>query len=182
MPQARFSMSSQGAAEYRALARSLRQAGRKDLRAKLRKKIVEAGKPVVDDVKSAVQGIAVTGSRGGGSSQRRKFLSAKRTISARRKTGLRRSIASATGLRITSRGVRIIVNSDRLPQDQRNLPRHLDSPKGWRHPVFGNWHNGRKPVHQRGQPYFAVTIKRHAPRFRRAILEAMDEIRQEIEK
>jgi hypothetical protein len=74
--------------------------------------------------------------------------------------------------------VRIVVASSRLPADQQSLPRHLDSPKGWRHPVFGNKNNW---VHQQGKPYFATTIKRHAPAFRRAVISAMETIRSRIE-
>lgn len=184
-----FSMAAQGAREYRELAEKLRRAGRKDLRAKMRKKITEAGNPVVDEVRDVVTHLPVTGTRGGGTKQRRGHNVARarateraKNAAGRRRSGLRRTIASATRLQVTAKGIRIVVNSDRLPVDQRTLPRHLDSPKGWRHPVFGNWKGGRKPVHQQGKPYFAVTIKKRAPQFRQAILRAIDEIKAELER
>jgi hypothetical protein len=183
MATAGISISSQGVKEYRDLARRLREAGRRELRAALRKHIADAGRPVLDEVRTAARTLPVSGSRGGGTAQRRRFATAnasdKRKLSAgRRKVGLRRSIASAIKLQVTARGVRFIVNSTQLPPDQRTLPRHLDSPKGWRHPVFGN---REQWVHQEGKPYFATTIKKRAPQFRRAILDAMEEIRRELE-
>lgn len=186
MAAVQFSMSTQGAREYRDLAARLKKAARKDLRAALRKRITDAGRPVVDEVKAAVQNLPITGTRGGGTKQRKGHNVARarateraKNAARRRKAGLRRTIASATRLQVTARGVRIVVNSGRLPESQRTLPRHLDSPKGWRHPVFGNKEHW---VHQQGKPYFATTIKRRAPQFRQAVLKAMDEIRAELEK
>lgn len=185
MPPAKFSVSAQGYAQYRELAKKLRAAGRRDLRKQLRTRITDAGKPVVEDVRNAVLAVKTTSTRGGGTKQRREFNVGRATTerakksASRRRSGLRRSIASATKLQITARGVRFVVNSNALPVDQRHLPRHLDSAKGWRHPVFGDRHNW---VHQQGQPWFGATIKRKAPAFRQAILKAMDDVRAELEK
>lgn len=188
---ARISISTKGAEEFRALAKRLREAGRKDLRKELRTKINEAGRPVLDEVRAAVRALPVSGGRGGGTKQRLSFLeerskgSKRKAVTSvraernrRRRAGLRASIASATKLQITAKGVRFVVNSNRLPVDQRTLPRHLDSPKGWRHPVFGD---RDKWVHQHGKPYFGATIKKNAPKFRQAIFAAMDEIQKDIE-
>jgi hypothetical protein len=90
---------------------------------------------------------------------------------------LRESIARATKLQITGRGVKFHVVSAQLPESQKNLPRLLDSDKGWRHPVFGNREDW---VDQKGQPYFGQTIKRRAPEFRRAIEKAMGEIQTDL--
>lgn len=186
MPPVGISISASNAKAYRDLAKALRKAGKKDLRSKLRKKIVEAGRPVVDEVRAAVRDVQVT-SRGGGRKQRRNYNVGRATTArakasaGRRGSGLRDSIASATRLQITAKGVRFSVNSARLPADQRHLPRHLDNPKGWRHPTFGRRGEGDW-VGQQGRPYFAVTIKKRAPAFRRAILNAMEEIRRDLEK
>jgi hypothetical protein len=183
MGNVRISLASENVGQYRAAAKKLRDAGRKDLRSALRKRISEAGKPVVDEVKAAVRDLHVTSSHGGGTAQRRGFnVSRTKTAKAadrakRRGAGLRETIAKATRQQITAKGVRIIVDSKKLPEDQRSLPRHLDSDKGWRHPVFG--HHGW--VSQKGGPYFANTIKKRAPDFRKAIVTAMDEITAEIE-
>lgn len=184
MPPVGFGIKIANAQAYRQLAKDLRKAGRTDLRKALRKKISEAGRPVLDDVKAAVRELPVT-SRGGGTGQRRRHNVARattdraKTSAARRHAGLRATIASATKLQITAKGVRFVVQSSKLPPDQQSLPRHLDSEKGWRHPTFGDRDNW---VHQRGRPYFAVTIKKKAPTFRRAALEAMEEIRKQIER
>jgi hypothetical protein len=183
MGNVRVSLAAQNVGQYRELARKLRDAGRKDLRSALRKRISEAGKPVVEDVRAAVRDLRVT-SHGGGTAQRRRYnVSRAKTTKAadraqRRAAGLRQTIASATRLQQTTKGIRIVINSQRLPEDQRSLPRRLDSDKGWRHPVFGNRSNW---VSQKGGPYFATTIKKRAPAFRQAIVDAMDEITAELE-
>lgn len=181
----RISLSVEGAEQYRELAKRLKANGPKgkQLRKKLRGKIADAGRPVVDEVRTAVRGLNVT-SHGGGTAQRRAFNVSRATTArakrsaARRSAGLRDSVAAATRLQITAKGVRISVNSSRLPLDQKNLPRHLDSAKGWRHPVFGNTSNW---VSQKGGPYFGATIRRRAPKFRQAVLDAMNETAREIE-
>lgn len=184
MPPVGIGVKVANAQAYRQLAKDLRKAGRTDLRKALRKKISEAGKPVLEDVKAAARAIPVT-SRGGGTRQRRRYNVSRATTdrakqsAERRHAGLRATIAAATKLQITAKGVRFVVQSSKLPADQQSLPRHLDSEKGWRHPVFGDknvW------VHQKGRPYFGATIKKKAPAFRRAIVEAMEEIRREIDK
>lgn len=192
MGEVRVSLAAQNVGAYRALAKRLRGAGRKDLRAKLREKINEAGKPVVEDVRTAVRSLQVT-SHGGGGKRRQQFAALQAGRRAhrrgadvraaaqrafRRSTRLRDAVASATKLQITGKGVRFVVASGQLPESQRTLPRHLDSPKGWRHPVFGNKEHW---VSQKGGPWFAETIKKKAPAFRSAIVKAMDEITKDIE-
>jgi hypothetical protein len=181
--------SGQAGLEFRALAKKLRRAGATDLRKSLRQKISAAGGPVVDDVKQAVRDLQVTSSHGGGTGQRRKHnvgrakASAKTDLAKARKrmerrgAGLRETVAAGVRLQTTAKGVKIIATSDRLPESQKSLPRHLDSDKGWRHPVFGDTN---KWVHQRGGPWFAATIKPKAPAFRAACLEAMDEIKDQL--
>ncbi|MEU0797178.1 hypothetical protein ABZ342_44550 [Amycolatopsis sp. NPDC005961] len=193
MAIARVSISAVGYDEWRRLARSLRGAP-KDLRASLRKQIVDAGQPVLADVKQAARSIPVTSSRGGGGKRRQTYSSlqvgrrahaagrdvAKAALRAgRRSGGLRNRIASSAKLQIRARGIRFVIDASSLPESQRSLPRHLDSPKGWRHPVFGDRENW---VHQQGKPYFAATISRKAPEFRRAILNAISETQDKIQK
>lgn len=185
MPPIGFDIKVSNAQAYRQLAKNLRQAGRKDLRKKLRQRITDAGRPVLDDVKSAVRNIPIT-SHGGGTSQRRRYNVGRATTerakeaARRRGAGLRQTIASAAKLQVTAKGVRFVIQSSKLPADQRHLPRHLDSEKGWRHPTFGRRGEGDW-VDQRGRPYFATTIKKRAPAFRRAVLDAMDEIAKELD-
>lgn len=196
--------SGQSGRQARDLAKKLRSAGRTDLRRNLRKTIADAGRPVLDEVKAAVRELRVTSksddrrhfthadsSHGGGTGQRRAHnvskaratakasLEKARERAGRRRAGLRGSVAAATKLQITAKGVRFVVSSAQLPESQKSLPRHLDSAKGWRHPVFGNrevW------VAERGGPWFAETLKKRAPEFRAAVVDAMEQTRAELEK
>ncbi|MFD9943196.1 hypothetical protein ACFWYW_14615 [Nonomuraea sp. NPDC059023] len=182
-----------GAEQLSRLSQRLKDAGRKDLNKELNKAIRTAAKPAVADTKRAINTLPVRGARGGGGRQRERHHydrsrakdEDKRKLRAQRSSGLRATVASAVRLKIrtgrTSRGtrVRIEVDSGRLPADQRNLPRHLDNPKGWRHPVFGNdevW------VAQFGRPWFASTIRRHLPTVRAAVQTALNTIATKIEK
>lgn len=189
MPEISLS-AGQAGQQFRLLAKKLRQAGAVDLRKALRQKIVAAGGPVVDEVKQAVRDLNVTSSHGGGTLQRRGFNVSRAKASAktdlaeaqqraeRRGAGLRETVAAGVRLQVTAKGVKIIASSARLPDSQKSLPRHLDSDKGWRHPVFGNKESW---VHQRGGPWFASTIKPKAPAFRAAIVDAMEDIKKQLD-
>jgi hypothetical protein len=184
MGELRISMAIEGADRYRELAKKLRGPAKKKLRADLRTQINEAGKPVLDEVRERVRTLPINSGHGGGNAQRRSFNVSKarteRAIknAAKRPAGLRETIAKATKLQITAKGVRFVVASSALPADQVSLPRHLDSVKGWRHPTFAH-----KPwVDQKGQPWFASTISKRAPQFRRAALNAIDQTIEELEK
>jgi hypothetical protein len=169
--------------DYHALAGQLRK--RKQHRKTLRTRVSDAGRPVLAEVRTAVRELHVTGSGGGGQEQRRRYnvgrakteKSAK--AAARRNAGLRRTIASATRLTVTARGVKFVVDENRLPGNQRGLPRALDSAKGWKHPVYGR--TDIPKVRQKGGPWFASTIAKHEQSFRRAIVQAMDEIKRDID-
>lgn len=183
MPTVGFSLASEGAQEFRDLAKRLRKSP--ELRKRLRKNIQAAGRPVVNDVRTAVKTVRVKSTRGGGSKSRRDYnverasTGQAEAYALRRGAGLRDTVARATKLELTNRGVRIVVRGSALPDDQRSLPRHLDSEKGWRHPVFGN---REEWVTQRGTPWFAVTIQKKARTFRKAVLDAMEETKRGLEK
>ncbi|MFE6846569.1 hypothetical protein [Streptomyces sp. NPDC057686] len=56
-------------------------------------------------------------------------------------TGLRRRVAAGVGMRVsTSRNPGIRVTTSMRDPSEASLPHHLDDPRGWRHPVFGNRH------------------------------------------
>lgn len=195
MPPIRVSLAAQNVDKWRDTAKRLRKAGEQGqtLRKKLRTEIANAGKPVLDEVRQAVFDLRVTSSHGGGTTRRKQFAALQAARRAHKRGGdvraaavraakhphsLRRDVAAATKLQITTKGVRFVTSSSQLPESQRTLPRHLDSPKGWRHPVFGNRANW---VSQRGGPWFASTISKWAPEFRAAIVKAMDDTVSEIE-
>lgn len=172
------------ATDYRHLSGKLRN--KKEHRKMLRTKVSAAGKPVLDEVRTAVLELRITGSgRGGGTARRREYNVARakteRVAKAalKRRAGLRRTVASATKLQITAKGVRFIVDEDKMPPEQRGLPRALDLEKGWNHPVYGR--SDRPKVHQAGGPWFKSTIQKHEQSFRQAIVQAMEEIKRDVE-
>lgn len=179
----------EGADQLGALSRRLKQAGRKDLQKELGKAVRSGAKPAVAATKAAILTVPVRGTRGGGAAARQFHHferskakgEEKRRAKARRQSGLRKTISGAIRLRVKTgaktAAVRIEVDGSKLPVDQRTLPRHLDNPKGWRHPTFG-----RDPwVVQKGRPWFQVTIRRHLPAVRANVLKAMDDIAKKIE-
>ncbi|SEF34406.1 hypothetical protein SAMN05421837_107374 [Amycolatopsis pretoriensis] len=182
--EAELILNAEARRDYRELAAKLRK--RKEHRKTLRKKIADAGRPILAEVRTAVQELRVTGRSGGGAKQRRLHNVARaRTeraaqAAARRHAGLRRTVASATNLKVTAKGVKFVVDENRLPANQRGLPRALDLRKGWDHPVFGRADIPK--AHQKGGPWFASTIAKHEQAFRHAIVEAMDEIKRDIEE
>lgn len=178
-----------GADQLYELNKRLKEADKK-LVTKLRKAIRTGAKPAVVATKAAVKTIPVTGSHGGGGKAReghhfdrsKAKSEEKRRAKARRASGLRTTIAGAIKLSVKTgartAAVRIEVDESKLPPDQRSLPRHLDNPKGWRHPTFG-----RDPwVAQKGSPWFETTIRKNLTTVQTAILQAMDELAKEIEK
>jgi hypothetical protein len=165
----------------------LKTAGRGDLRKQLNKSIKDAGRPIVENVRNAAQGLHSNSSHGGGARQRQKYAASRaRTERAaanalRRSGSLRRRVASATTLESTQRGVRFVVRSAQLPPDQRSLPRHMNSEKGTRHPVFGNRDNW---VSQTWRPagFFSKTISQKSHDFRRYIGAQLEEIKKQIDR
>lgn len=170
-------LSVSGQHELKALAHRLKT-GAKELRPELRKAIKKAAAPAVRDVQEAARTISVRGARGGGRAARALHHASR----AKRKAdhGLRATIARATRADIKLGGeprVTIRTYSRYLPADQRRLPRLLDRPQGWRHPVFGNRESWAA---QFGEPWFGHTLKKHGPKVRDEVLDAMHRVGQKI--
>lgn len=93
--------------------------------------------------------------------------------------GLRASTARAIKSKVnyTGRklGARLMVDPSAMPPSQRRLPRHLDNPRGWRHPTFHN-RTARGWVTQYGEPYFSLPIERHREQIRREIKADIDDV------
>lgn len=186
-------LAAEGASELRKLGERIKEAGRDDLRKKMRKHIRDAGQPAVQDLRRAVMGVNVT-RRLDTYSRRWDDASGKfvfRDLAApregrwgRRSTGLRARTARAIGISQTRKGIRIQVSPKRFGDYGVTLPRYLDteaSPRWikWRHPVFGNpdvW------VEQQGEPWFFVTVTKHREKFRQAVSDAIDEMIRELER
>ncbi|MGO1049781.1 hypothetical protein [Crossiella sp. CA198] len=171
-----------GADRFKVVAAKLKKAGHNDIYRSLAKAIRVSTKPAVDDVKRAVETLQIdgegSGGRGGGARARAGHALSKRkrlTDAARAKaqagSGLRASVSRAIRTHIRASGrptaaVRIKVERNLLPPDQRKLPGHME--KGsWRHPVFGNQENW---VGQTSTPgWFKGTLRRHGPGIHREI-------------
>lgn len=177
--------------DLRALAAACRMVGDGG---EVRKEFIKAMRPVVnraaEDVRSTVRALPVsaratwqTGNSGFAARTAYQYRQSgyKSTRRARSRGGLRESIARSTRTSIRTGGrnpsIRVRVDPKGLPPDQRKLPMYLDSPKGWRHPLFGN---RSKWVHQQGKPYFATTLNEHAPEYAAAAGEVIDRISRRI--
>jgi hypothetical protein len=135
---------------------------------KARRNIQTASAPVITALRSAVMSVQVESSRGG-------------VAPPVRDRGLRQAVARALTVNVTSTGVRISVNAGQVdPKYGHSLPKYLDADlsryQRWAHPVFG----GSVWVTQTGQPWFFVTISRHARTYEQAVLDAIDETIREL--
>jgi len=148
---------------------------------KLRKAMFDelrlAAKPVVDDMKSSVLAVDSKGKAIGNARRAAHSLRGAKTVTDKKVrkaiggSGLRASIARAVHIKIADKGfkvgVRVRVDGTKLPPDQKYLPRGLDSPKGWRHPIFktDTW------AQQYGNPpgWFTSTAKAHRPMVERRL-------------
>ncbi|MCK2242144.1 MULTISPECIES: hypothetical protein [unclassified Crossiella] len=171
-----------GADRFKVVAAKLKKAGHTGIYRSLAKAIRVSTKDAVDDVKRTVESLQIdgqgSGGRGGGArarsahalSKRRKISAAARA-KAQAGSGLRASVSRAIRTHIRASGrptaaVRIKVERNLMPPDQRKLPGHME--KGsWRHPVFGNQQNW---VAQTSTPnWFKGTLRKHGPAVRREI-------------
>ncbi len=187
-------------AGFAEVSRILRRAGEDELRKRMYAEARAVAKPILNDLRSAALALDSSAKSNGGGTARAKrtaravgkaesaFGYSDRQIEAadKRGGGLRQAVARS--LRIVARdsgykvGVRIKTEGNRLPPDQRYLPRGLDSAKGWRHPVFksGEW------VTQYGNPpgWFLTTAGAHRPdadrRLRKVVQTFIDELAQKL--
>lgn len=150
-----------GVQKYRALSARLKKASNgRELQRELQLRINLAGRPALMSAQRAVEAVEVQSASGGG----------------RKSTGLRRRIAAATEIRLLPSGIRIRVVGKRVdPVYGRTLARLMNDTNGrpWVHPLFGNQEQQHT---QKGREWFAPSIRAHAPQFRQAALDAMDEI------
>jgi hypothetical protein len=113
--------------------------GPANIRKALNKEIKDAAKPVEDAMRRNILQIQSRGVRGGGGSQRE---AAGTTPSGRlpTHTGLRAVTARALQTKITYRGtgagVRIRVDTSKMPSDQKNMPSKMNAGRV-RHPIMG---------------------------------------------
>lgn len=178
-----------GAERFRDAARLCREAERADLRREMVKGMRSAGREILDDQRAEVRRLQISGRRFYGTGVKRVVGADGQTrqVPVRyrpntRSTGLRDRVARSLALELKSTGsarVRFVAKPEKLPANERNMPRNLDNPKGWRHPVYGNrqmW------VAQQGGSWFWPPIKRGIRVFRQRIDEAITATVNKIER
>jgi hypothetical protein len=159
------------------LAVKLKVAGdeSKGLKLELRRGLRKTAEPMLSAVKDAVRSISIKGVRGGGRWARYAHRPRAKSL------GLRDSVADAMMIQARMGGhpsVRIRVNTSKLPQDQRKLPRYMNRAEGWRHPVFGDkdvW------AQQTGQPYWENTLIPFGPQVRSEIIDVVETVLRKIQ-
>lgn len=179
-----MNVTSNGGEAFERLGRMFRQAGKDgaEIRKALTKEIQAELGTITREQKAMALGMKIRGTEGRGSLRRQAFreaagLRGRRVRAAKGGYGLRAQVARGIKSKVSysgrKLGARITVDTVQFPPSQRNLPKHLDSPRGWRHPVWGNRQNW---VGQKGEPYFSVPIERHIKDVRAAIVRAVDNV------
>lgn len=153
-----------GVDEMKLLAARLREADPK-LKRELRRNFRDAAKPLVQAVQQSIL-----------------------TMPSHHDGQLREEVAKTVVLRtsFSASGVRVNIDSvgSKMPEGKGTLPHHLDSDKGWNHPVWGRgprgrWHWTRRRQH--GKPgWFERPIADNAREFRDAALKAIDAVEREL--
>lgn len=164
-----------GGDDLRRLARRLREAQRDDLRRELAKAVKAAGEPTVAALKAKLRVVPVRG-----------FPKPNRKRRYTRPSGptaLRATLAASIGMTVTMtpNGAKVTVTTGRgnLPTNLATMPKRLDNPRGWRHPVQGNrevW------VKQLGQPWWWSAIEPNLKLFRSEIDDAIGRIVEKLER
>lgn len=118
-----------------------------------RKRLKDAAKPAVQDVKRRVRALDLPGGPAG-------------------TTGLRRRVARGVGVRASvGRMAALRITTSMTQPNEAIIPRGMDRPQGWRHPVFGNRDNW---VTQPGLSWFREPIADHRDEFSEALQDALD--------
>jgi hypothetical protein len=176
-----FALSVEVGPEFRALARSLHEADA-DIQKMFQKATKDAGKPLVEKVKTAVESLNSKGYASGGRRQRGKYLASKtKRGRSNAETSLRKTVAR--GVRLKSRfgknaTIEVICDPRRLPPEMRTLPMWMDKGK-WRHPLWGE---EEKWVTQTVSPvgWFTKTAERHGDDAYRIMVENANRLLKKI--
>lgn len=167
MPKANLEVNLKGAKQLAEIARTMREAGRKDLQRDMRREIRAAGDDLVKDLRRSV-----------------------RSLPSRSNTGLRDAIAKATGVQITTTrkrsAIRVWVNRRRLPPGKRGMADVFEVGK-WRKPVFADaehetrgewtWRPQRMPP-----GWFQKPVDRNQGRFPAAAQQVLDKFKAKVER
>lgn len=162
----------EGAAALESLARDLKSvADAKELRKDLSRRLTNAVKPIVPDIRTAVKSIPSKGATGSGHSARSAMF--KRGGSGSLRDHIARAVQAKTSVSGQNVGVRIRIDASKMPDDQRGLPKLMEGPGKWRHPVYGNHDTW---VTQKSHPYFFRSIQPHLSRVETEVVEVMTDV------
>ncbi|MFJ9848572.1 hypothetical protein [Streptomyces sp. NPDC101150] len=138
--------------EFRRVVMALREMDA-SLPKELRKELRQAARPLAQRAKDRVRSIPTRG---------------------RGHTGLRARVARGVGIRAAvGRNPAVKITTSMTNPDEAAIPRGLDSPRGWRHPVFGN-RNKWVSQHTYG-PWFMETMREGGDDIKRDVKQVMDE-------
>ena len=160
-------------AEFKAFYKAMTKVD-PEVKKSIRKRLMDAAKPIVEEVKQAELNIPAT--REAGETRKKKGAT----------LGLRASLANATKADFngTSKGaaVHIRVSTTKFMAASgrpRTLPYYMEGrrKRAWRHPVFGNrevW------VAQSSHPVLAPTVLQHKEKFAKEVTEAVMDALQAV--
>lgn len=143
--------------EWRRTSLALREVDGR-LPKELRKSMRQTAKPAADDAKRRVRSLPVHGAK---------------------HSGLRRRVAAGVAIQAgAGRGLGVRIVTGMKDPQERNLPRYLDDPRGWRHPTFG--HRDRWVDQNTGGSWFRATIAEHRPQMTRDLQQVLEEAAETI--
>lgn len=160
-------------AEFKAFYKAMTKVD-PEVKKSIRKRLMDAAKPIVEEVKQAELNIPAT--REAGATRKKKGET----------LGLRAALANATKADFngTSKGaaVHIRVSTTKFMAASgrpRTLPYYMEGrrKRAWRHPVFGNrdvW------VAQSSHPFLAPTVLQHKEKFAKEVTEAVMDALQAV--
>lgn len=146
--------------EFRRVAVALREVD-SSLPTWLRREMRNVVNPVVQQARARVRTLEVQGGPAGS-------------------TGLRRKVASGVRVRAgVGRSPRLRVVTTMPSPDLAAIPRGLDSPQGWRHPVFGNTDVWVQQLPVQGG-WFSETFSNSQDEFETGLTGVLEEARDRI--
>lgn len=163
----------ENAEEFKRLVRALKDAGRGDLQRQMTREIRRAGTPAMQAAQRRFRTVDV------------RMVDPPGPGSGAKSTRLRERVANATRISVLGRGISIRVEPKRVDNRYgRALTYGIDGLGRWRHPVHANPNLDKSEwtwVEQTGQEVFYVTLKRYHNRWQKAVVDAMEQTKRQIE-
>lgn len=145
--------------DLRKVSRELRRMNDAELKKRFRSELRKAAAPMVPAVRASIAAIPAKGPRS---------------------TGLRQRLQRATRLSVKTVGrgasVQVLVDSKRMPDGEKALPKDMEGLQRWRHPTFG--HEPWKT--QEPHPYFFRVVRPLGASSRVAVGRVVSSISRDI--